>query len=236
MADWRQVSCRPGFVPSKVVQSSRLSDISRLKNLVGLLHALSVACPDLFQHNLCFRAHAFKIHPHRLKIASGIIDILSLSFIRNRQFSLRKLNAVFQKMFVLGNGFRQLEPLHQLKGKAVGQTQLSAARLAAALRGLRVQRFICKFHTAQGQHYIKKILHGVPTEPVLHQRPGFMHHIVRGYQLPPFPLRAFKSSPCNRMKRIVSIQNGVETRSVNKNSFHKETGAQSAAAAANPRS
>jgi hypothetical protein len=38
------------------------------------------------------------------------------------------------------------------------------------------------------------------------------------------------------MKRIVSIQNGVETRSVNKNSFHKETGAQSAAAAANPRS
>jgi hypothetical protein len=35
------------------------------------------------------------------------VDILSISFIRNGQFSLRKLNAVFQKMFVLGNGFRQ---------------------------------------------------------------------------------------------------------------------------------
>ena len=34
-------------------------------------------CPDLFQHNLCFRAHAFRIYPHRLKIASGIIDIPS---------------------------------------------------------------------------------------------------------------------------------------------------------------
>jgi hypothetical protein len=34
-------------------------------------------CPDLFQHNLCFRAHTFKIYAHRLKIASGIIDMPS---------------------------------------------------------------------------------------------------------------------------------------------------------------
>jgi hypothetical protein len=89
--------------------------------------------------------------------------------------------------------------------------------LAAALRGLRVQHFIHKFHPAQWQHYIKKILHGVPTEPVLYQCPSFMHNIVRGNQLPPFPLRTLKSSPGNRMKRVVRVQDGVESRSVNKN-------------------
>jgi len=45
------------------------------------------------------------------------MPILSLSFIRNGQFSLRKLNAVFQKMFVLGNGFRQFL---QENGRSVG--------------------------------------------------------------------------------------------------------------------
>ena len=150
------------------------------------------------------------------------------------QFSLRKLNPVLRKMLVLGDGFGQLEPPHHLKGKAVGQTQFSAARLAAALRGLRVQPFIHKFNPAQWQHYVQKILHGVPTEPVLHQGPGFMHHIVRSHQQPLFPLRALKCDPGNRMKRIVRVQNSVEPRCVNKDRFHNGATAQSAAAAANP--
>ena len=39
--------------------------------------------------------------------------------IRVAQFSARKLNPVFRKMFVLGDGFRELKPPHDLKGKAV---------------------------------------------------------------------------------------------------------------------
>ena len=150
--------------------------------------------------------------------------------------SARQLNPVLRKMLVLGDGFGQLEPPHHLKGKAVGQTQFSAARLAAALRGLRVQPFIHKFNPAQWQHYVQEILHGVPAEPVLHQGPGFMHHIVRSHQLPLFPLRALKCGPGNRMKRIVRVQNSVESRRVNENRFHNGATAQSAAAAANPRS
>ena len=161
---------------------------------------------------------------------------MPVNIIHAGRFSLRKLYPILQKMFVFDNGFRQLEPPHHLKGNAIGQTQFSAARLAAALRGPRMQRFIHKFHPAQWQHYVKKILHGVPTEPMLHQRPSFMHHVVRGHQLPPFPLRALKFGSSNRMKRIFRVQNGIEPGSVNEDRFHKRMGVQSAAAAANPRS
>lgn len=139
-------------------------------------------------------------------------------------------------MLVLGDGFGHLEARHYLKGKAVGQTQFSAARLAAAFRGLPVQHFVHKFNPAQWQHYVQEILHGAPTKPVLHQGPGFMHHIVRGHQLPLFPLRALKSGPGNRMERIIRVQNSVEPRGVNEDRFHNGPTAQSAAAAANPQS
>jgi len=139
-------------------------------------------------------------------------------------------------MFVSGDGFLKLESAHHFKGKAVGQTQFSAARLAAALGSLGVKSLIHKFHAAERQHYVKKILHRVPTEPVLHQRPSFMHNIVRGHQLPTFTLRTLKFSPGNRMKGIVRVQNSVESRGVNENRFHKSTGLQSAAAAAKPQS
>jgi hypothetical protein len=123
-------------------------------------------------------------------------------------------------MLVLGDGFRHLEPPHHLEGKAVGQAQVSAARLAAAQSGLRVQPLIHKFHPAQGKYYVQEIVHSVPTEAVLHQGPGFMHYIIRGHQLPLFPLRALKSGSDSRMKRIVRVQNSVEPGCVNQDRFH----------------
>jgi hypothetical protein len=132
-------------------------------------------------------------------------------------------------MLVLSDGFGQLEPPHDFKRKAVGQTQFSEARLAAALSGLQVQTFIHKFDPTQRQHYVQEIFHRVPTKPVLHQSPSLMHDIVGGDQSPMFPFRSFKFRSGNRVKRIVRVQNSVEPRSVNKDRFHSE-------AAANPAS
>jgi hypothetical protein len=57
-----------------------------------------------------------------LKHAQTIYDFVPHDRIFSVPILLWELNPVLGKMLVLGNGFRQLEPPHYLKGKAVCQT------------------------------------------------------------------------------------------------------------------